>query len=174
MTAPACFNRRTTSASFRWYSVAILVAGCRGPHARGVEEVFQSDGNAVERSAIISRAYFGFGLRACSSARSAVTAINALRRGLSRSMRARHSRVSSSGDRRRVRICSAASVRVSTERHLTTTLASASSGTSRRCHKSGRYGAWADTYSCGPQPARCVRYQPRRTQPNCPHSVHTM
>src|ERR1700690_2525021 len=44
---------------------------------------------------------------------SAVTVINALRMGFSRSMRARHSRVSSTGERRRVRICFAASARVS-------------------------------------------------------------
>ena len=107
-TAPACRSFRTTVAS----SFGTQSARIREPAVVRIPFVanrsFTATGipcsGPLYRPVSISRSAW----RACSSASSAVTVMNALSRGSTASMRARHDSTSETGDTRRVRIASAA------------------------------------------------------------------
>jgi len=88
-------------------------AAGRGSDARGIDEVFQGDWDAVQRSRQVPRAISPSAVRACASADSPVTVMNAFSAGFSAAMRARQARVISSDDSFRRRSRSATSLRLS-------------------------------------------------------------
>ena len=83
---------------FRGDAIFEQSAGGGGANASGVDQILESEGNAMQRARQSPRRISASAWRACARADSAVTVMKAFSRGFSFSMRARQSSVSSTGE----------------------------------------------------------------------------